>query len=387
MGKHVYVEKPLTHSFQEAELLMKAEKKFGVVTQMGNQGHTGTSSNQFREWVKKGVIKNVTEVDAWKGPSCFFMQKDKRINNWPKKEPKPVGMDWDLWLGPAEHHPFSRMYHTFEWRGFHPYGSGMLGDWGCHIIDMIHHYLDLGLPTEINAFLKRELKYIPVVDFMPVATNALSRFVDGGTSGACGNGTRCVADLLSKENNKSLIILTTQSGDLKSEILGDRLVSTEIGKGKTEWNEIPLSKKLDTNNLNIKISDLDNNNYTGGAAVNVGNPHVIFFVDNNENFEIQKIGPVIEHHSLFPEKCNVTLATIVNKELIKVKVWERGAGLTKACGTAACATAFAAMKNGLSSNKVDIEFSTGKLSIFIDENNSIHMKGPVSDITNIEINI
>ena len=210
---------------------------------------------------------------------------------------------------------------------------------------------------------------------------------DGGTSGACGNGTRCVADLLSKENNKSLITLTTQSGDLKSEILGNRLVSTEIGKGKTEWNEIPLSKKLDTNNLNIKISDLDNNNYTGGAAVNVGNPHVIFFVDNNENFEIQKIGPVIEHHSLFPEKCNVTLATIVNKELIKVKVWERGAGLTKACGTAACATAFAAMKNGLSSNKVDIEFSTGKLSIFIDENNSIHMKGPVSDIKEINIKI
>ncbi len=210
---------------------------------------------------------------------------------------------------------------------------------------------------------------------------------DGGTSGACGNGTRCVADLLSKENNKSLITLTTQSGDLKSEILGNRLVSTEIGKGKTEWNEIPLSKKLDTNNLNIKISDLDNNNYTGGAAVNVGNPHVIFFVDNNENFEIKKIGPEIEHHSLFPEKCNVTLATIVNKELIKVKVWERGAGLTKACGTAACATAFAAMKNGLSSNKVDIEFSTGKLSIFIDENNSIHMKGPVSDIKEINIKI
>ena len=210
---------------------------------------------------------------------------------------------------------------------------------------------------------------------------------DGGTSGACGNGTRCVADLLSKEHNKSLITLTTQSGDLKSEILGDKLVSTEIGKGKIEWNEIPLSKKLNTNNLNIKISDLDNNHYTGGTAVNVGNPHVIFFVDNNENFEIHKIGPVIEHDSLFPEKCNVTLATIVNKKLIKVKVWERGAGLTKACGTAACATAFAAMNNGLSSNKVDIEFSTGKLSIFIDENNNIHMKGPVSDIKEINIKI
>ena len=117
---------------------------------MGNQGHTGTASNQFREWVKRGIIKNVTHVDAWKGPSCFFMQKDKRINRWPKREPIPNGMDWNLWLGPAEYH-LSRMYHTFEWRGFHPYGSGMLGDWGCHIIDMIHHYLDLGLPTEIKA--------------------------------------------------------------------------------------------------------------------------------------------------------------------------------------------------------------------------------------------
>ena len=150
-GLHVYVQKPLTHNIEEARALTKIAAKNKVVTQMGNQAHTGTYSNQFREWVKNDVIKNVTEVDAWKGPSCFFMQKDKRINDWPKKEPKPEGMDWDLWLGPAEHHPFSRMYHTFEWRGFHPYGSGMLGDWGCHIIDMIHHYLDLGLPTEINA--------------------------------------------------------------------------------------------------------------------------------------------------------------------------------------------------------------------------------------------
>ena len=121
--------------------------------------------------------------------------------------------------------------------------------------------------------------------------------------------------------------------------------------------------------------------------MNVGNPHVIFFVDDNENFEIKKIGPEIENHILFPEKCNVTLATIINRKLIKVKVWERGAGLTKACGTAACATAFAARQNGLTENKVDIEFSTGKLSISIDEKNYIKMKGPVSDIKNIEIKI
>ena len=210
---------------------------------------------------------------------------------------------------------------------------------------------------------------------------------DGGRSGACGNGTRCIADLLGKENNKKEIVLTTLSGKLKSNIVGDKIVSTEIGVAKTKWNEIPLSKELNTNNLGIKINDKNNKEFSGGTAVNVGNPHVIFFVDNNENFEIEKIGPKIETHSLFPEKCNVTLATVVNKELIKVRVWERGAGLTKACGTAACATAFAAKQNGLINDKVDIEFSTGRLTISIDENNSIHMKGPVSDIEEINFKI
>ena len=119
----------------------------------------------------------------------------------------------------------------------------------------------------------------------------------------------------------------------------------------------------------------------------MGNPHIIFFVEDNQQFEIEKIGPKIENHKLFPEKCNVTIATIVNKELIKVKVWERGVGLTKACGTAACATAYAANQAGLVSNKVEIEFSTGRLTISIDENKSIHMKGPVSDIKEINIEI
>jgi len=210
---------------------------------------------------------------------------------------------------------------------------------------------------------------------------------DGGISGACGNGTRCIADLLGKESNKKEIVLTTLSGKLKSNIVGEKMVSTEIGVAKTKWDEIPLSKELNTNNLGIKINDKNNNEFSGGTAVNVGNPHVVFFVDNNENFEIKIIGPKIETHSLFPEKCNVTLATVVNKELIKVRVWERGAGLTKACGTAACATAFAAKQNGLVNDKVDIEFSTGRLTISIDENNSIHMKGPVSDIEEINFKI
>ena len=210
---------------------------------------------------------------------------------------------------------------------------------------------------------------------------------DGTISGACGNGTRCVADLLSREKNDKEIILWTSSGSLKSKILDDNLVETEIGIPKTIWNEIPLSKDLDTKNLNISITSKNNVEHIGGTSINVGNPHVIFFVDSIEDYDLEKIGPKIENHKYFPEKCNVTLAEIINKNLIKVKVWERGAGLTKACGTAACATAVAGNINGLTDKKTEIEFALGKLSISIDENNSIHMKGPVSDIKNIEINI
>ena len=221
------------------------------------------------------------------------------------------------------------------------------------------------------------------------STDAFLKFYnsDGGESGACGNGTRCVADLISKERNNKGIVLKTISGNLKSEILGNNIVTTEIGKAKTEWNEIPLSEKLNTKNLNIKIRDKDNKEHSGGTAVNVGNPHIIFFVNKIDNFDIKKIGPNIENHKFFPERCNVTIAQVVDENLIKVKVWERGAGLTKACGTAACATAFAGKLNNLTNNKTDIEFEDGKLTISIDEKNSIHMKGPVSDIKEIEIKL
>ena len=146
-----------------------------------------------------------------------------------------------------------------------------------------------------------------------------------------------------------------------------------------------MSNKLNTLNLNIKINDKKNNAHFGGTAVNVWNPHLIFFVDEIQNFDISIIGPQLEVHKTFPEKCNVTIAQIINKNLIKVKVWERGAGLTKACGTAACATAFAGILNKFTDNNTDIEFETGKLSIFIDDNNSLHLNGPVSDLTHISV--
>jgi diaminopimelate epimerase len=210
---------------------------------------------------------------------------------------------------------------------------------------------------------------------------------DGSKSGACGNGTRCVAYFLSKENNKNEIEVWTSSGNLKSKIYDKKIVETKIGIPKINWNEIPLSKKLETKNLKIKILDKNNNEFIGGTAVNVGNPHVIFFINDIDNFDIKKIGPEIENSKLFPEKCNVTLAKIIKDDHIKIKVWERGAGLTKACGTAACATAYAAKLNGMKKSKINIEFSLGILSIEIDSKNTIYMKGPVSEIEEITVKI
>ena len=152
MGKHVYVEKPLTHTFEEAEILMRAEKKFKVVTQMGNQGHTSGGSEQFKRMVVGGVVDDIIHIDAYKGPGLWFMEKAKRIKTYPEGEKMPESLkSWDLWCGPRAMNPYTELLHPFNWRGFHQYGSGMLGDWGCHIIDYVHHYLQLGHPTRIRA--------------------------------------------------------------------------------------------------------------------------------------------------------------------------------------------------------------------------------------------
>ncbi|MCP3918962.1 MAG: Gfo/Idh/MocA family oxidoreductase [bacterium] len=150
MGKHVYVEKPLTHSYREAELLMRAERKFGVVTQMGNQGHTSRASVQFQRMVEEGVVRDITRVDAWKSPGLFFMNPEKRFATYPEEEKVPETLDWDLWCGPAKRKPFSAKYHPFDWRAFWLYGNGMLGDWGAHIIDFVHEFLELGQPTKLT---------------------------------------------------------------------------------------------------------------------------------------------------------------------------------------------------------------------------------------------
>ena len=210
---------------------------------------------------------------------------------------------------------------------------------------------------------------------------------DGGEIAACGNGSRCVAYLLMKESKNNKIYLKTKAGVLKAELNNNNLVSINMGQPNFEWNKIPLLKKMNNKNLEIKINSKDGKEVKGGFSLSVGNPHVIFFIEDINEFDLKKIGPEIENHSYFPERCNVTLASIKNKKHIKVKVWERGAGLTKACGTAACATAVSGSVLKMNERCVDIEFSTGILNIDWREDNNIYMKGEISEVKKILVNI
>ena len=207
---------------------------------------------------------------------------------------------------------------------------------------------------------------------------------DGSEVSACGNGSRCIAYFLSKDLNTKIIKLKTTNRFLEAKIIGDSDVQLEMGKPIFDWDKVPLIKKLDYDNITLNIDDKI---FTNGFCLNVGNPHIIFFVKDCFEYNLKILGPKIENHKLFPEKINVTFAQVDNKSNITVNVWERGAGLTKACGTAACATAVASLIKNLTGNDVNIKFKEGSLNIKIDENLNIFMTGPVSDIRHIKLEI
>jgi len=207
---------------------------------------------------------------------------------------------------------------------------------------------------------------------------------DGGEVSACGNGARCVAYFLGKDLNTKELKLKTSNRLLNVKIVGDLDVELEMGKPLFGFDEIPLSKTINPGDVTLNING---KTFNGGFCVNVGNPHIIFFVKDCFEHNLKILGPKIENDELFPEKINVTFAQVDDKNNITVNVWERGAGLTRACGTAACATAVAATLNKLTENHVNIKFKEGALNIKIDKNMNIFMRGPVSEIKNISLEI
>ncbi len=150
LGKHVFVEKPMAHTFNEVELMMRGAKKYGVVTQMCNQGHSDGNYFQFKAWKEAGIIKDVTAITAHMNNARRWHKFDSNMKSMPAGEPVPATLDWDTWLGTEQWRDYNKDYVNGQWRCWYDYGMGALGDWGAHILDTAHEFLELGLPTEIN---------------------------------------------------------------------------------------------------------------------------------------------------------------------------------------------------------------------------------------------
>lgn len=150
LGKHVFVEKPMAHTFNEVELMMQGAKKYGVVTQMCNQGHSEANYFQFKAWKEAGIIKDVTAITAHMNYPRRWHAFDSNMKSMPAGQPVPATLDWDTWLGTKKFREYNKDYVNGQWRCWYDYGMGALGDWGAHILDTAHRFLELGLPTHIN---------------------------------------------------------------------------------------------------------------------------------------------------------------------------------------------------------------------------------------------
>jgi diaminopimelate epimerase len=200
---------------------------------------------------------------------------------------------------------------------------------------------------------------------------------DGGTVESCGNAARCVAGLLMQESGKKSVRIDTVGGALDCSDAGDGLVTVDMGPPKLMWDEVPLAKAADTNMFHLNV---DGTNHIA-SALSVGNPHVVLFVENAESAPVADLGSRIETHPMFPERTNVEFVSSDGDDRLRMRVWERGVGITSACGTGACATAVAAFRRGLTGRKVEIVLDGGTLQIELRERDDhILMTGPTSEV-------
>jgi diaminopimelate epimerase len=201
------------------------------------------------------------------------------------------------------------------------------------------------------------------------------RNADGGEVSACGNATRCVARLLAEEGAANEITIETGAGLLRARP-ADRdthYYTVDLGPARDGWREIPLAEDCDTDHLPLALGPLSD-----PVAVNVGNPHAVFFTDDADAVPLEELGPKLEHDALFPERANIGVAQIIDRGALRLRVWERGAGLTLACGTGACAAAVAAHRRGLTERQVQVRLDGGDLDIEWLDNGHVTMTGPAS---------
>ncbi len=202
---------------------------------------------------------------------------------------------------------------------------------------------------------------------------------DGEEIGACGNGSRCVGWLLMQASGLDHVNFRTAERRLSAARAGENQVSVDMGEPRLAWNEIPLAEEMDTRGIELQVGPIDNPRLHTPGAVSMGNPHVVFFVGDINAVDVERDGSLLEHHPLFPEAVNVGFAQVKARDRIRLRVWERGAGLTKACGTGACAALVACVRRGLTDRKATLELDGGELLIeWRAADNHVIMTGPVA---------
>lgn len=196
---------------------------------------------------------------------------------------------------------------------------------------------------------------------------------DGSESEACGNATRCVAHLMIEESGKKDIVIETIAGLLKGHRADPNKIVINMGQPNTDWQDIPLAVQQDTQHVDVNAGPL-----TDPVAVNMGNPHLVFFVDDAESIDLEKWGPVLEHDPMLPQKANISVASLNKDGSLRLRVWERGVGITLACGSAACATIVAATQRGLVDRSATLHLNGGPLFMRWDEDGDVHMGGAIA---------
>jgi diaminopimelate epimerase len=202
---------------------------------------------------------------------------------------------------------------------------------------------------------------------------------DGSQAGACGNGMRCVASLVGTANGKDKLAFEVDGRVLNTWKTPDGLFTVDMGAPRFAWNEIPLAEEFrDTRAIELQIGPIDKPVLHSPSVVNMGNPHAIFWVDDVNAYDLARFGPMLENHPIFPERANLTLCAVQSKEHIVIRTWERGAGLTKACGSAACAAAVAAARLKRTGRAVRVTLPGGDLAIdWRESDDHVLMTGPV----------
>ena len=196
---------------------------------------------------------------------------------------------------------------------------------------------------------------------------------DGSEAEACGNATRCIASLVAEETGDNRARIETLAGLLETEVLPNSSVAVDMGPARTGWREIPLARETDTGRVDLALGPLRE-----PVCTNIGNPHATFFVPDAEAVDLAALGPRLEHDKLFPDRANIGVATVQDRLHIRLRVWERGAGITRACGTGACAAVVAAHRRGLTDRQATVTLDGGILDIRWREDGHVIMTGPAA---------